>query len=465
MISPPPAASVLARPRPIGSPQGRARTAAPGYGLGFVLFLVVNATLFVRPAEIVPALLGLEIYLVLILACFAVSFPAVLEQLTGRALESRPVTVCVLGFVLTVVVSHLARLQLPEAGENGLEMFKVVVYYLLCISLVNTPARLRQFLFWLVIFSVVVTTLAILEYHGAIHLPNLKTLKALEKDQATGKDVVIRRLQGTGIFQDPNDLCSLLVVALLVCCYWLTDRRSGVLRLAWVVPFLLFGYALALTQSRGGFLAVLVGLLIFFRARFGWAMTVLLGALVVPMLFVLLAGRQTSLSTAATTGRERIQIWSDGLVLFRGSPLFGIGKDKYGVEVGHVAHNSFLQAFTELGFFGGMLFLGAFTFVLGSLKRLGDARERIIDPELRRMQPYLMGAVAGYAAIMLTLTLCYNLPTFTILGLATVYISMAVCHPPLPAARFDLRLLVRMGLASVGFLAGLYLFVRFFFVA
>ena len=57
--------------------------------------------------------------------------------------------------------------------------------------------------------------------------------------------------------------------------------------------------------------------------------------------------------------------------LLRQAPLFGIGVGKYEDEVGLVAHNSFVHAYTELGIFGGALFLGAFVYPLGTLHRLG----------------------------------------------------------------------------------------------
>ena len=38
------------------------------------------------------------------------------------------------------------------------------------------------------------------------------------------------------------------------------------------------------------------------------------------------------------------------------SPIFGIGLNELGTWVGKVAHNSFLGAYAELGFFGGTLF-------------------------------------------------------------------------------------------------------------
>ncbi len=438
------------------------RPAAAGNALGFGLFIVVNITLFIRPGEVIPELIGWPIFLVLILLCLAASLPQVLRQLSGRSLRERPITVCVLGLLAAVVLSHLTNLSFAGAGEWGFEFFKVVVYYLLLVGLVDTPARIRRFLLWLALLTTALTLLAVLQFHGLITLPNLKPLKDFMYDPATGRDIAIRRLQSTGIFHDPNDLCVMLVAGVLLSLYWLGERRAGPRRYLWLGPLLLCGYALALTQSRSGFLALLAGVLAYLYSRFGRDRTILLAAAVVPALFLVFAGRQTNLSTGVNTGQTRIQLWSDGLMLFRQQPLFGIGVDNYARDIGHVAHNSFLHAFTEMGLFGGVLFLGAFFVALASLFRLGSGGRKVIDPELRRLHPFLLAITAAYAGGMLFLTLCYIMPTYTVLGLGTVYLRAAATEPPLPRVRFDGRLLKRMVIASAVFLAVLYVFVRAF---
>src|SRR5207249_7949505 len=101
----------------------------------------------------------------------------------------------------------------------------------------------------------------------------------------------------------------------------LGDHKLGVLRLAWIGPFMLFGYGLLLTQSRGGFLGLLAGLAVLFHARYGWKKSLRLGLVCLPILFVLYAGRMTTISTGEATGQQRIQIWSEGIYLFREAPL------------------------------------------------------------------------------------------------------------------------------------------------
>lgn len=428
--------------------------------LGFLLFLVLNAVLFVRPAEIVPALLGWEIYLVVILSCLFFSFPVVLDQLSPRALEVRPITLCVVGLLPATLLSHLSHFRFEEARLNGWEYVKTLLYFFLFVGLISTRRRLRIFLLFFTLSAAVVAGLAVLQYHEIIKLPNLNPVKENMRGEG-GKEIAIYRLQGSGLFQDPNDLCVLLVVSLLLGLYWLTDKRSGLLRLLTIAPLLLFVYALSKTQSRGGMLALLAGFGIFMRMRFGWMKSLLLGAVVFPLILLLFAGRQTNISTSEGTAKERIQIWSDGLMQFRQSPLFGIGVNEYDKNVGHVAHNSYIHMFVEQGFLGGFFYVGAFALALESLYRIGVGR-RILDPELRRLHPYLLGVVAAWATGMLSLTLCYIIPTYTMLALAVVYRRLTATIPPMPTPRFDAPLALRLGGLSIAVFIGLNLFVRFF---
>ena len=60
----------------------------------------------------------------------------------------------------------------------------------------------------------------------------------------------------------------------------------------WAGPLVLFGHALTLTQSRGGFLAMLTALLTFLAARFGRRAIPLLGVVLPPVFLVFAAVRK-----------------------------------------------------------------------------------------------------------------------------------------------------------------------------
>jgi O-antigen ligase len=457
--------AVALQPSPTRPAPLTAAIAAPRHGAGFFLFLLVNAALFVRPAEIVPALVGLPIYEFLILACLALSFTAVLEQFTAKSLELRAITVCVLGVFLAVLLSHLAQFDFDKLYENGLQFGKIIVYYILFVGLVDSPARLRVFLFWMLLFATVTISIAVLQFHGVVKLPNLEQTVDFAHNKLTGQDVNFVRLAGSGIFNDPNEMGVLISVAFLIGLYWLFDHRSGPLRFLWAAPLILFLYALTLTQSRGAMLALAAGLGVFLTARFGWRTALLIGAVLLPAAALLLAGRITAISTGEGTAQERIQIWSDGLMLMREAPLFGVGKDKFDLVIGHVAHNSYLQCFVELGVLGGAFFLGAFYLAASQLFRMGDRKKHsFLDPQTARLHPYVFGVLASYAVGMTSLTLCYNVPTYTVLALATAFARTTPMNPPLPATRFDLLLLGRLLAVAVVGLGALYVFVRLFMV-
>lgn len=430
--------------------------------MDFILFILLNAVLFIRPAEIVPDLMNLPIYEVLILGCLAASHKAVLGQLTTPALVAQPITACVLGVLAAAVLSHATQLSFGEAVRSGVELGKVLVYYFLLVAVVNTPARLRRFLGWLVAFVGVLTVLALLQYHGAVEIPSLASMaqRQDEIDEVTGEPVVLLRLCSTGIFNNPNDLSRILVVGITLCVVALTEGSlSG--RLV-VLPLVgLFGYALSLTHSRGGFLALLGSLMGLFAVRFGRWKTVTLALVVVPALLLVFNGRTTRITTSEGTGRQRLELWSEGFAALREHPVFGIGMNRYEEMAGGLAaHNSFVHCYTELGLVGGTFFTGACGLGLWLLSRLGPHHLPRLDPELGRLRPCLTAILLGYMVGMLSSTRSYSIPTYLLLGLSSVYVRLATGHLPEPVLRFDTRLLGRLAAASAATVAAVYLYLR-----
>jgi hypothetical protein len=440
--------------------------------MAFLLFILVNAALFIRPGEIVPALLGWEIYFYAIVACFVAASPNVLRYLTGQPLDRQPITLCVFGLLVAILVPSLLAGDFAEAWRTGFHFAKVIVYYLLFVSLVTTPARLRTLLICILAFCGAVTMLAILRYHDVIQLTTIDALKdSTQGDYGTTID--IRRLQGTGIFQDPNELCVLLSAMLPLCLYFLIASRHILAKIACAALVPLFGYAVYLTQSRGGFLSFVGGLAVLSWIRLGWRKTALAGLVVVPLLLFLFAGRQTDISTSTGTAQTRVEVWREWLTTFRDNALFGQGmslpkeeemeRRRPDEERRHLAHNSFLQGFADLGLLGGCLLAGAF-FTAGLLLYRWSAPQRLlVDSELRAMQPYLLASIAAYAIGMMTLSIGYIVPTYLMLALAVVYTQMArgAALAPPPPLRFDVPHLGRMAAAGIGTLACIYVFVRF----
>jgi putative inorganic carbon (HCO3(-)) transporter len=430
--------------------------------MGFVLFILVNAALFIRPGEIVPDLEDWSIYQWLILGCMVAAYPLVFKQFTREAILSRPVNVCVVGTWVAVVLSNLAHGDTIEARQNGWDFGKVILYYLLLVAVVDTPEQLRKLLLWLAGFIVILALIAVLQYHGVIEMASLTTLEERKFDEETGEFLVIPRLRSTGIFNDPNDLCLVLGVGIQIGLYFGGDKRRGPLRFAWLLPIALFGYTLVRTQSRGGLMGVAAGVGVLCYIRFGWWKTVAATVVAVPLLLAVIGGRQANfdVSDKENTGQARVQIWAEGFALFRQSPLFGIGANKYADAVGLVAHNSFVHGYVELGLLGGSLFVGAFYCALAGLSRAGAGNLDESDPEFVRLRPYLMAMVVGYGVGLLSLSRNYVCPTVLVLGLASDYAWLSAQESPVPVLRLDGSLARRLVVVSLGAVVLIYASIR-----
>ena len=108
----------------------------------------------------------------------------------------------------------------------------------------------------------------------------------------------------------------------------------------------------------------------------------------------------------------------------------------------------------DLGVVGGCLFVGAFVTAAWSLYRFGARKHLLLNQDLTSMQPYLFAGLAAYGIGMLSLSICYIIPTYLMLGLSVAYTRMAgraALLPPRPL-RFDLPLLeiaaFRYGIAA-----------------
>lgn len=427
----------------------------------FRLFLLLNALLLLRPEDLWPSLDGWHLYQLVITVCLIGAAPRLVELCSPRALADRPATVCVLGFLGAIVLSLLARGRVGAAVWEGTEFAKVVAYYLLLVAVVNRPDRFRTFLGGLVLVIAVVAALALLQFHSLVEFDAMRPVEQGEYDQNTGELLTsYPRLRAVGLFHDPNDLCLVLTTGTLA-----GMARSAVAgpvgRILWLTPIGLFGYALMLTQSRGGLIGLAAGIGSLAYVRLGPKRGLPLAAAGVLALAAVFGGRQVNINLAGSdTAQSRLQLWAEGLTLLNRNPITGIGAGEYEEEVGQVAHNSFVHAFAETGLIGGTLYVGMFVLAALALYRLPRyATFWAHDREFTALRPFVVAMVVAYAAGTFSLSRNYVVPTYLVLGLATAYTRIALPDPP-AELRVNRALAVRLVLLGIGTLVFLKLFTQ-----
>lgn len=439
--------------------------------MDFFLFLIVNAVLFLRPAELVDELAGYPIYQFAILACMGASVISVIRFFsTSGSQLYHPATWLVFVQFLIACIGLLYRKDLGDAFAEIFEYAKVIIYFVLFLALVTTPARMLAVTAVAGICVMFSAIIGVLHFNQIINIPSLEMLGEQVRDPVTLDWYRLKRLRFAGMLQDPNEVAVFLSSITFLAGYQWQSSKYGILRHLWLVPIAIYLGAIGYTVSRGGLLALLSGLVVFGVYRWGGKKSLLFISLAVPAVIIAFAGRQTQIETGGSAG-SRIGLWSDWMDTFRNSPLIGDTPkvvpqkpNPLDEHVGqrHCAHNSYLQGFADLGFVGGCAFLGSFMLTMGTAHRFGFNKVYVIDPELRRMHPYLMGAVGAYMVGMMTLTLNYYIATVFILGLPLAYHGMTGCWPNVPRPKLGIDLSLRLAIVGVGYLGFIYVFVRVF---
>jgi O-antigen ligase len=202
----------------------------------------------------------------------------------------------------------------------------------------------------------------------------------------------IKRFAAAG--GDPNDLAMTLAAAIPMAWYLGMTYHRPLVRWACRAYLPIGLLAIALTGSRGGMLASLVGLLIvpftmtrLTPGRMALAVTLLVVSGGIAVAYV----PQTIVSRLATTTTAvedlslggRFRIWKAGLNAFAQRPMIGYGSGSFKVallpELGYatqVAHNSYLSVLVEEGFVGLLFYLTMFIAVFLALMRLPSSERR-----------------------------------------------------------------------------------------
>jgi O-antigen ligase len=260
-----------------------------------------------------------------------------------------------------------------------------------------------------------------------------------------------------GIFNNPNDVARIAMVGILACMYCAGLRKDLIGKLRWVPMIAVQVWAMVLTYSRGGFLGLLAGIGMLGALRFGRTKTIMASIIVLPALLLVSSGR-FNFDASSGTGQERILLWRDAFEDMKSSPIFGIGIGEFGGDEGLVAHNSFMQCFTEMGMFGGTVYTGAFYMALWGLWRLKP--QMIPDAEQRRERVYVLAILAAAVMGMFSSTRILREDTYMLLGLATVFLGFSAWYAPQLSLRVNLQLAKRLIVVSLITLIMFNIYVR-----
>jgi hypothetical protein len=425
--------------------------------MGFALSLFYIFTNLVTPAEIIPFLLPYRIMLVLLLLTLTISC---FTMISNRFSFSSPQLFLLLALVADGALSVLYALRWLGAGVDAVMdlLFLVGISLMVCWN-VTSISRMKILALVLAFTGVLITTEGVIALETGYRADKFVLNEGAEFDTSGNRDY-FERIQGLGVLSDPNDLGQFLLVsmALLSCC-WKPGRAVANLVVV-VIPSVIMLAGLFLTKSRGDLLALIFLMLMLLQRKLG-KMGFLIGigvALAGVAAMTALSGRGLSMQEGSAAGR--LDAWYAGMLMFKSSPLFGIGFQQFTEHNELTAHNSYMLCLAELGFPGLLIWLGLPVSSLFQAKAMstipGDGPE---FDDLRRASRALLNGLVVFMASAWFLSRSYTTVFFVLVGCAIALSEIArKLAPAAPVKRQAWKFATLAGAVSV--VIGVYVTVR-----
>ena len=429
--------------------------------------ILYTLVLFIRPQEWVPGMLNFSIMNLGIMD-FIMGF-AILATLLELAkgewhFKDAPQNGLALGFFIAVILSNVLSRQSWFNFHATLTAFTgfgkiILLYFLIAIDL-KSIRQVKGFIVAIIIGCLFMAIHGILQIHTGYGFGNQAPLPPIPPETKY-------RIVAFGFFDDPNDVAQALIVVMPFLISGI--HRRGIAapwRLVNLVLAGVIGYGIFLTGSRGGWLALAVMTISYFLLNFRHKkISMVLGVLAVAALMAFAPSRVSSVSTHDQSARGRMVAWADGNKMLKMSPLFGIGKGRFGEysESGLVAHNSFVHCWAELGLFGYFWWLGLLiasvkdSYALGKAPPSGDPQK----DEMGRIARVILPAWIGYLASAVFLSRTYKPELYILIGLVAAMheVRRREGGPPWGGfARRDCKWVLLLELASIPFF---YVMMRF----
>ncbi len=414
------------------------------------------AILYVRPGEINPALESLR--LAATTGALGIIVMLVAWVARPRAFLNQPIDFYVAGFFLAIVLSNPAWGWIEGGRQALVAIIPSLVSYLLIRSAVREPRHLRYLGTALVILTLFQAVNGILQYHTGVGFGEVEATEQRVYglgDEAQSEPSSVRRIKGTGIFNDPNDLAMAFVAVIPFLVGPIisssTNFAARFMSMLAVVPMLV---ALLYTSSRGGVLGLLAAMSPYAWRRGGWLKKVVIAIIAVTVVIVASGSRMSQIDSGEESAQGRVQAWSAGLQMLKSKPVLGVGFGRFTEFNELVAHNSFVHTVAETGLVGGFFLSGIFYWLFRGPAGRGNADSASSRERQRLLQwgDELLMACIGLAVTMIFLSRQY-VPIFFIfaaMGASYRAVMQEEGEPVRPAGTRDLLLVGASLITGVG---------------
>ncbi len=225
------------------------------------------------------------------------------------------------------------------------------------------------------------------------------------------------RIVWIGLWDGMNVLCLLFVVSFPFLLQFLSNVWPFRYRLYAFIAIPIIMWGIYLTESRGGFMALLIVFFLHFRARFRSFLGMTFGIGVILGMIAFAPSRFGDFHDEDDSASYRVDMWAEAFEMVTYNPILGIGKGNFMAYTNKlIAHNSFLEVMGETGCAGLFSWL-ALLYV--SLQGLIGARARAENAQERSIMEGLLICIISYLCTSCFVTAEFEL-LYVFLALALV---------------------------------------------
>jgi putative inorganic carbon (hco3(-)) transporter len=410
----------------------------------FPVFLYL-ITLYVRPQDWVPGMVGLPTAFIIIPLGLAIGLA---NRLRTPQWFKTPQAWILPIYLVVIFISTLINVDFSTAfGWFDVFLRRVLVFYLIIWLLISTE-RIEAAIWFVLILS------AFLAFQAILQAQTGESWGGMTPEPGYAEI----RVRWHGDWDGPNVFGLLFVMAVGLSIELIFGPHRLLTRI--VAAGLAASYMTAIfyTNSRGAVLAVACMLMFYFRDRFKSVTSILLGVGAVGALLALGPSRMSEVSSGESSAHERTWLWEQGLTMLRNNPVWGIGRGEFvrNVDLHLLAHSNYVQNFAETGLLGFFCFMSMIWFCFKG-NYLLTSKRYAVSPTIAAQGRMMNATLVGYSATTFFVVMELDLLYF-FFGLWTaVYLNARRQHRELPALIYGKLDLIFVGCAMLGLLFMIWL--------
>lgn len=377
--------------------------------MGYPFTVLYIGLALISVGETLPFLAPFRPMVLLALMSGLATVPSILGNQEMFRLPQFPL---MLAFIGMLAFSRLAQGWVGGAPSAIMEFLPVAMsFYLLIFNAVDSK-KIRVLLIVINTMAVFTVVAALRQFFGN-RGDLVMEQRLIDMDWNV---TLIYRIRFRGFLADPNDYAQFLLSILPF--FFLFYKKKSFFRNLFFsyLPSIFVLTGIFYTRSRGALMGIATLILLFLREKIGLAAGAVTSGVVAFTLLVVGYAGGRALSVGG--GMDRLDIWSDGLGMFKMSPIWGVGYGAFTEYSKLTAHNSYVLAMAELGIVGLFIWM---SMIICSIYQLRWVRQTAANrPELADYA--LLAKLTQFSVYAFLVTAYFLSRTYTV----TIYILFGI---------------------------------------